>query len=40
MPGIPMSSFEIGGRELTLITKAGGFGDANVFERVIVSSTH
>lgn len=39
MPGIPMSSFEYCGRELTLITKAGGFGDANVFERVIESST-
>ncbi|MEL0069422.1 MAG: four-carbon acid sugar kinase family protein [Betaproteobacteria bacterium] len=39
MPGIPVSSFEYCGRELTLITKAGGFGDANVFERVVESGT-
>ena len=39
MSGIPVSSFEYCGRELTLITKAGGFGDANVFERVVESGT-
>jgi uncharacterized protein YgbK (DUF1537 family) len=30
LPGVPISRFAAGGRDLTLITKAGGFGDVDL----------
>ena len=34
LPGIPLSHATYAGRRLVLITKAGGFGDADVLSRI------
>jgi uncharacterized protein YgbK (DUF1537 family) len=34
MPGVPVSRFEVGGRPLHLITKAGGFGTPYLLDRL------
>jgi D-threonate/D-erythronate kinase len=34
LPGIPVSRIRAGGRELTLVTKAGGFGPPDVVRRI------
>jgi D-threonate/D-erythronate kinase len=34
VPGVPLSRFEFGGRELCLITKAGGFGDIGILQTI------
>jgi uncharacterized protein YgbK (DUF1537 family) len=35
MPGVPRSEIEVDGRRLTLVTKAGGFGDEHTLSRIL-----
>lgn len=35
LPGVPVAEIEVDGRTLTLVTKAGGFGDVNTLRRIL-----
>jgi 4-hydroxythreonine-4-phosphate dehydrogenase len=34
LPGVPVSALPFAGRELPLVTKAGGFGEPDVVDRI------